>query len=478
MSDLKKSASSLRKEATKLKKRTGISQHEALDVIAKKYQQPNWKAVLKAEAESLAKTRPAKKQSRNFMDDDDVAATDSDHQLERNEDLPSDLKFNIAKNQAYFVSKGLEFSMFEPTITGLNKSILDATIPVRTHFDAADFHCFSQQKQGPEHKVVKRAFFVTPESTTETTVRLYRPITKHGDPRMWFPKLGGFANATEQIAIVILNDSLYLFNFSRINFAQISNDDHIGSFINEYQRSQSSIAEELLAKLRDLSKSPIPSTVDADTAIGRAIETALGIEINSSKQPDYKGIEIKSGRAKRKNRSNLFAQVADWTISPLSSSEAILDKYGYQRGEDFKLYCTTSALKPNSQGLQFFYNVHNDLLIEKHKDGEAVAIWPGKLLRDRLLEKHAETFWISAKSVFINSVEHFQLTSVIHTKKPIQTQLLPLIESGVITMDHLIKRKVTSAGKTQVSEKGPLFKINKRDLNLLFPAPITYKLID
>lgn len=62
---------------------------------------------------------------------------------------------------------------------------------------------------------------------------------------------------------------------------------------------------------------------------------------------------------------------------------------------------------------------------------------------------------------------------VTHTKSPVVSQLMPLIQSGVITMDHLIKK----SGKTnRVSEKGPLFKINKRELDLLFPEPVTYSL--
>jgi hypothetical protein len=40
-------------------------------------------------------------------------------------------------------------------------------------------------------------------------------------------------------------------------------------------------------------------------------------------------------------------------------------------------------------------------------------------------------------------------------------------------MEHLIKK---SSNTNRVSEKGPLFKINKRDLELLFPTPIKYKL--
>jgi hypothetical protein len=477
MSKLTKPLHRLQQEAKALKKEKNIGYRKALDEVARIHHFPNWEAARQAEPEFLAKKRPVPKPSKNFLEAEDVLSTVEDRLLERANDLPDHQKINLAKNQTFFVSRGIDFSMFEPTMTGLNKSILDATIPVRAHFDAENFHFFSLQNQGQEHKVIKTAFFVTPDLTTETKVSLYRPITKRGDPRMWFTKLGEFAIATEQVAIVVFNDALYLFNFSRLDLAEISEFDQIGVFINTYIKSKGSIAEELINKIKFIAQRPLPATVDADTAIGRAIETALGIEINSSKLPDYKGIEIKAGRSERKNRSSLFAQVADWSISPYNSSAAILDKYGYQRGEDLKLYCTISTQKPNSQGLQFFYDEHKDQLVEQHKDGDVVAIWPGQLLRDRLIEKHAETFWISAQSIFIDGIEHFQITSVIHTKKPIQSQLLPLIESGVITMDHLIKRKITDTGKKQVSEKGPLFKINKRDLNLLFPAPIKISLI-
>ena len=73
----------------------------------------------------------------------------------------------------------------------------------------------------------------------------------------------------------------------------------------------------------------------------------------------------------------------------------------------------------------------------------------------------------------IDGVEYFDLHSVTHTRRPLVSQLLPLIQAGVITMDHLIKRKGNSA-----AEKGPLFKINKRDLLFLFPEPKHYSLKD
>jgi hypothetical protein len=206
-----------------------------------------------------------------------------------------------------------------------------------------------------------------------------------------------------------------------------------------------------------------------------AVEAALGIKANSSKKPDYKGIELKSGRGK-KNRSNLFGEVADWSLSNLKSSRDILEKYGYPRGDDFKLNCTVSTQKPNSRGLKFVFDETNGYLIEQDADGKQVAIWTEKKLQARLIEKHSETFWIDAKSTTIDGQEYFELHSVVHTKKPVVTQLIPLILSGVITMDHLIKR--TGGEKPKLVEKGPLFKMNKRDLKLLFPEPVTYKLTE
>ncbi len=110
---------------------------------------------------------------------------------------------------------------------------------------------------------------------------------------------------------------------------------------------------------------------------------------------------------------------------------------------------------------------------ERDAEDALVAVWPGSTLRSRLHEKHAETFWINAKSLRLSDGEYFQLIDVVHTKSPILSQLIPLIINGQVTMDHLIKR---TGNDGKVTEKGPLFKINKRDLELLFPPPVSYSL--
>jgi len=388
--------------------------------------------------------------------------------------LKFDIEELVLKNKKSLVSNAIDFTVFEPSPTGLKKAILDATQPVRTLFANADFHDYATQGQGPENKVVKEALFVTEDGVIPTTVSLYRPNTKKGDPRMWFRKLASFASAGAKVSISISGDKLLLINLSDIDIEAPSSC--IMETLSKYHTTDNSVAEELLKKLREISAHGlIEAVTHGSTAIGMSIEHALGIPPNSDKKPDYKGIEIKSGRGGG-NRTTLFAQVADWPNSPLKSSAAILDQFGYAREDDFKLYCTLSSKKANSQGLIFDYKENDDLLVEKHNSFGDVAVWSGALLRSRLNEKHKETFFIQAKSLVIDGREYFKLESVIHTKNPISSQLMPLIADGVITMDHLIKRK--GGDKPSVSEKGPLFKMHKKDLSLLFPKPVKYDLIN
>lgn len=376
----------------------------------------------------------------------------------------------VVNNQKVLISYGVEFSIFTPTNNGLKKSILDATGPVRTHFELEKFHFYYQQNQGVENKVTKKAYLLTDSSVIESNMSLYRPTTKKGDPRMWFKYLKMVANPNDYIAIIIKDNSAYLINLSQVNLEEYDSSNIINQFLLSYKLSKNNISEELLSKLKVLAKAPFPSQRRGDTGIGYTLETLLGIEANSSKNPDYYGIELKAGRG-NKTRTTIFAQVADWSISPCKRSADILERYGYKRDDNFKLYCTISSQRINSQGLHFKINLNEDQLEEWHNDKDLVAIWPGSLLRHRLKEKHTETFWIEANSLIINDIEHFQLRKVTHTKSPIMSQLIPLLSAGVITMDHLIKRD----GKTnKVSEKGPLFKLNKRDLDLLFPLPQTY----
>ena len=211
----------------------------------------------------------------------------------------------------------------------------------------------------------------------------------------------------------------------------------------------------------------MPAEVDADTAVGRAIETALGIQINSSKSPDYKGIELKSSRELRSaNRSGLFAKVADWEISSCKSSKEILERHGYEKNGIRRLYCTIKADRPNSQGL-FIVKTETELREMCKIAGKNVPVCAWKLsgLHDALLTKHKETFWLKAESFSRGKSEYFRLKSAIHTKIPSVTHFDTMLESGDITVDHLIKQ---NKGKASVTEGGPQFKVSDAKRPQLF----------
>lgn len=373
----------------------------------------------------------------------------------------------------------VELCLIEPTETGLVKSIMDATGSVRNFLKSKNIHDFGLQNQGQESKVQITSKLIDTDKSINSIASLYRPNTKNGDPRIWFKGLGNYSKANDILGIIEFDGILYVLNITQIDLEKLLNSNILNplkDLIEEINHISNEVADELLILLNKISsQGPIPAMLKADTAIGRTLETLLGIDINSSKKPDYKGIELKSYRDKKGNRKNLFAQVPDWSISKFKSSAEILNNFGYNRGEDFKLYCTVSALVRNSQGLTLNLDSKINQLLEnsdKANIGDFIA-WNLETLHNRLLEKHNETFWIAADSIIIDNKEHFQFKKVEHTRKPIVTQFDILLEQGIITLDHLIKRKSTGS----VVEKGPIFKIKPKALNLLFPPSQSYSLI-
>ena len=372
----------------------------------------------------------------------------------------------------------IPFSLIEPTRTALEKSIIDATAPVRSFLQEQGIHNYNLQNQGPEHKLnIEETYILTKDAQVKSNTSLYRPKTKKGDPRIWFKNLPSYSTANDIFAITYLDKCIYLLNITQLDIIEIlkSEDSPIKKLAKSFLDNSNNIADELLGKLRIIAKKGALRAIrTGDTAIGHAIESALNIEQNSSKKPDYKGIELKSSRANKITRKNLFAQVSDWEKSKFKSSEEILNRFGYQRGSDFKLYCTVSSKVVNSQGLSLKTNLEDDLLIEysnKPEVGEFV-VWTLTKLKSRLLEKHNETFWIDAESELIDEIEHFHLKKVLYTKKPNPYIFQLLIEQGEITIDHLIKKDENG----KVIEKGPLFKISKKGFTVLFPEPIEYNL--
>lgn len=388
-----------------------------------------------------------------------------------------------SKNLAALNASGCSSVLLFVTATGLGKAILDATEPMRRLLKGAEVHDYSAQALGPDGKVLMPAVVLGDLATEKTTVSLYRPVTKKGDPRLWFSDFKRFASPDEVCAVFVHGTTIHLLNLTQSRVAEalaMGLQTPASRFLREISDSANAVANELLGRLRAVAAAgPFKAVCGGDTAVGRSIETALGIQINSSRNPDFKGIEIKSGRStivSKATRATLFACVPDWELSAVKSSKAILERFGYQRGENFKLYCSVSTQRANSQGLQLRMDEAAAWLREIYASQtvEDVCVWRLDNLHGRLAAKHRETFWVKAKSLQRDSAEWFQLESVTHTTRPSAEQFDRLLGDGTVTLDHLIKRKPSGS----VTEKGPLFKIDRpRIAELFLGVPRSYSLL-
>ncbi len=392
------------------------------------------------------------------------------------------------RNVKFLVDKQVEFTTIQITETGLKKSILDATAPVRAYLKEAKVHDYDKQPQGPEHKRIIPTFIVTQDASHATKTSLYRPVTKKGDPRLWVNKIKDvdFLRANDIFALIAENSILYAVNLTTTDIPKSYNSlliTPLKDLILKISKEKSSVSDELLGLIQKRMTHWMPAEILADTGIGRTVESVLGIAMNPSKQPDYKGIELKSHREASRVRNTLFTQTPEWAISRLKSSRAIVEEYGYiPEGYDHKsLHVTLTANRPNPQGLgllvqpqiglleanEFDSNASADGTFRKLKD---VAAWQLIKLHERLLTKHHETFWIEAETKREAGREFFKVTQILHTKNPIPSQFDILLDQGEITVDFLLCRD--SGGDTYS------FKIKSKARPLLFPESDTYNLQD
>lgn len=387
---------------------------------------------------------------------------------------------DIPSTLAAFTAKKIDVAFLVPTRTGLEKAIMDATAPVRLLLAQAGLHDFDKQQQGPAHKKIFPAKILTADTTHDVSVSLYRPVTKNGDPRIWFSKLPRFASAHNLLALFVADGALHLVNCSRKPDVRALEDQAtpLGRIAAHMLGVIEPIALELLNLMKLVAKKGYLTTVRAgDTGVGATLEHHLGISANTSKAPDYKGIEIKASRNRptgRRNRVTLFSQVPNWSLSPVGSAIALLNTYGYRKDGRLQLYHEMNAVKPNSIGFQLSIDSPNDWLRQNHVKTKTthVATWEFDTLRSRLLEKHPQTFWVKADCKGVGKAECFQFSEIVHTRQPRATSLETLIEAGSVTLDYTMSLK-----GTRVRDHGYLFKIHPEDFSALFPPPQVYKLI-
>ena len=373
----------------------------------------------------------------------------------------------------------VELALIEPTENGLQKSIMDATGPVRGYLKAREAHDYEMQKQGPENKIQIASNLILNEGMISSIASLYRPVTKKGDPRIWFKGLANYAEANDILGIFEFEKVLYVLNITQLDLKKLLDAKQINplqELVREINKISNEVADELLIKLRKIAAQGfLPALLNADTAIGRTLEHLLGIPMNSAKTPDYKGIELKSARENKGTRKGLFAKTPNWQLSKFKNRVEILDAFGYWEKGIFRLYNTIRATGRNAQGLILRTDYEQDYLFENSDRNEIgdFLTWELEVLKSALAIKHKETFWIKAQSKYEDGNEYFLFKSAEHTKGPLLNQFGLLIDIGAITLDYPIKRLADGS----VIDKGCNFKLKPNALNLLFPPSKAYSLL-
>ena len=219
---------------------------------------------------------------------------------------------------------------------------------------------------------------------------------------------------------------------------------------------------------------------DGDTGVGFTLESLLGITANSSKNPDYKGIEIKSSR-KRNNKGTLLSMVPNWKISNLKSADELVLKRGRENpdwGGLKTLYHTIRGDKANNWGLKL--DLDDQFIYQSFENGEITekdVCWVLNDLGERLTKKHRETFWVEVDTRGLKGNEEFHYKKILHTGDIDLSMIPTLIKNGIISLDYLLWERGEN-WKEYTSKTGFdfLWKIQNKNKDLLFKFIKSYEL--
>ena len=393
---------------------------------------------------------------------------------------------NIDQFIPLFADIGCSVAFLVPTPTGYEKSIMDAIGPVRELLKDEGVHDYDLQGQGPSAKIMWPSCFVTANGLIETAASLYRPVTKKGDPRIWFKDLRKYCKPRNLLSLIVFDKKIYVINLSDVTIRNsLLLHGFVYDLLQQAKYSKQSVSIELLKKIKAIHDGGfLPSITPGDPGVGDTLEHALGIERNNSKTPDYKGIELKSTRLTRHGakraatRSTLFTRVPDEGLS----YREIVENYGKWQVPRratlprLQLYETFSTQRVNAYGLELEVNVNADRLELKYAQEQRlmkyVSSWKMANLKSALLLKHRETFWVKAVSEDHDGKEFFRYDRVLHTKKPNASLLAPLLDSGKITVDLAAHFK--EDGKWR--DHGILFKMKPEEIGLLLGDAVEYEL--
>jgi hypothetical protein len=364
-----------------------------------------------------------------------------------------------------------EFVLIRMTPTMLQKSIIDASEPLRILLRENLGIDYSVMGQGRENGITDQIQVLIDNELQTKTISYYRPETKKGDPRFWISLLHKVVDPFDLLLLTVWEGKLYAIPLKG-ELAEFKNQ--LNSIFKVELDSLPAIVLELQQKIKDIyRKGWIQTLRGGDTGVGYTFETLMEIPANSNKAPDYHGVEIKCSRQSATTLQTLFAKTPDYSAL-VNKRTTLVKDYGYWDEEQsrYALYMTINAVQENSKGWKLVFNADEERIYVT-KEGKKVVFYDYATLRDSLAEKHKQTVFIkalSANRVKKNDAdETFLYESALYCKDSSFVNFITLIEEGKISLDFAIHHDPETC-KTR--DHGFLWRIGKQYIPSLFKRQV------
>ena len=118
---------------------------------------------------------------------------------------------------------GIELGIYEVTKTQRVKSLVDANYSIRTALFRQGVHDYDSQGRGQDYKVQHDIKIIGNGESRSSSIVLYRPNTKRGDPRFWiynFRKVFPLVRAGDLIGIVVARRGILAVNLSALDLTK------------------------------------------------------------------------------------------------------------------------------------------------------------------------------------------------------------------------------------------------------------------
>lgn len=370
-----------------------------------------------------------------------------------------------------------EIVLIRMTPTMLNKSIIDASHPLRLLLQENFNLNFNLMGRGRENGITSEIELLINGQFETRVISFYRPQSKNGDPRFWISRLHNNINAFDMLLLTVWNNRLYAIPLIG-DIYQFENALKEVFFVN--QNELPIAVTELQTYIQDIYKTGwIQTQKPGDTGVGYTFESLIGIEANSSKEPDYKGIEIKCSRGKSSTLQTLFSKTPNYADLENKRKDLVINNgYWDSIRSRYALYITIKASEINSKGWQLVLDDKSER-IYVCQDGKAVVYYEYNILKNSLASKHKQTIFIKASSKNRNTKndynELFLYDSAYYCEESSFINFISLIEEGKISLDFAIHHN-PETGKTR--DHGFLWRIGKDYIPLLFKKQIKLRIKD